>query len=212
MVPRAPAGAEPVPARRVIDHWLELEFAKPTVADLDRPLERLSDSAANDALLEVKPGAASVFHEEPTADWYRLRLTRAELGRLRFIDGPADALWGALASDRSVLEGARSIRDGSTETLDAETGVDVDHIQRVATRVAAGESIDPPVLFTRRGRTPVRILDGNHRVTGYALAMLAGEPVDQLPAFLGVASNPIVRPALERIGGFVDRLQGRRRF
>jgi hypothetical protein len=174
-----------------------------------------------DALLERKPGAAAIFHEAPGTSWYRLRLRLDELRRLRYISGPENCLWGALAPDRRLVEGARRVRSADPETLASETGVDVSHVLEVRERIADGESVPAPVLATRHGRTPTWILDGNHRLTAVAAAFLETDPDSNLDAdpsdgaleaFLGVRPNPVAAPVVERARGFVDRLLGRRRF
>ncbi|WP_256300841.1 hypothetical protein [Haloarchaeobius salinus] len=207
-----PDGLERVPRRTVIDHWLALEADKrDDNLDADR-IDELSTREAHEALLARKPGAAAIFHADPAPRWYRLQLREAELRRLRYIDGPADSLWGGLADDRRVLDGARRIQQEPPATLAAETGVDVEHILADRERVAAGESVPAPVLLTRRGRAQTRILDGNHRVTAVLLHLLETGEYDPMTAYLGSQPNPIVRPLRERLAGLVRSVVEDRRF
>lgn len=205
-------GFTPVRARTVIEHWLSLEAEKPEDPLSPESLPDLSDAVAHDALLKRKPGAAAIFHEAPGTRWYRLRLRGAEVGRLRYVSGPADALWGALAEDRRLVVGARRVGHADPEILADETGIDVDHVLAVRDRVASGASVPVPVLATRRGRTPTRILDGNHRLTAVALHGLETGSIDSLDAYLGVRPNRVATPLMERALGVVERLLGWRRF
>lgn len=203
---------EPVDARRVVDHWLALEADEPGVLPAGADPRALPDAHAHAALLSAKPGAASIFHEEPGADWYRIRLREGELRRLRYIGGPEGVLWGALAPDRLVADGADRLRERDGEPAGGPGGVDAAYIRAVADGLADGGRIEPPVLATRRGRAPTRVLDGNHRVTALALHLLRTGELRPTTAYLGVAPNPLVRPAVERLLGGFDRLLGRRRF
>lgn len=214
-------GVTPVTERTVMNHWLALEAAKSGDDLSPEAVSSLADDAMQDALLERKPGAAAIFHEAPGTRWYRLRIRATELRRLLYISGPKNQLWGALAEDRRLVEGARRVRSADPDVLTSKTDVDVAHVLAVRDRIANGESIPAPVLATRHGRTPTWVLDGNHRLTAVAANRLETDPdggldVDasdgDLEAFLGVRPNPVATPVVERVRGLVDRFLGRRRF
>lgn len=210
MITGSDGGMEPIDARRVIDHWLALEADKGRVSLEGRDPASLPDADAHAALLSAKPGAASVFHEVPDADWYRIRLREDELRRLRYIGGPEGVLWGALAPERRVLEGADSLLEPGREPTTDRDGVDVAYVRELADGLADGGTIEPPVLSTRRGRAPTRVLDGNHRVTALSLHLRRTGELRPTRAYLGVAPNRVLRPAAERLLGWVGRLLGRR--
>lgn len=212
MIPGSDGEAEPVDDSRVIDHWLALEADKGRASPRMTDPGGLPDADAQAALLSAKPGAASIFHEAPDADWYRIRLREDELRRLRYIGGPEGVLWGALAPGRRVLDGADSLRDGDGAPAATRDGVDVAYVRELADDLANGGMIEPLVLSTRRGRAPTRVLDGNHRVTALALHFLRAGELRPTAAYLGVAPNRVLRPAAEGLVGWFDRLLGRRRF
>jgi hypothetical protein len=93
-------------------------------------------------------------------------------------------------------------------TLRAETGVDVDRILQYRDALAAGETLDPLVVGTRRGCAPWYVADGNHRATALALYRHETGRYEPQPAYLGIAPNPVLRPAYERACGAV-RAAGR---
>ena len=91
----------------VLKHWLRLECHKPEGPAL--AVESLSERAALDRLLRLKPGAAAFVWREKPVRWYRTTLSRAEFERLRVVEGPDDLLWRALSTDGTVLGAARRI-------------------------------------------------------------------------------------------------------
>lgn len=198
-------GMESVTRRTVIDHWLSLEARKHGDELTPEGVTKLSDAAAHEALLKRKPGAAAVFHAEPEPSWYRVELHERELRRLRYISGPSDALWGALADDRRLVGGARRLCRDDPDEVAAETGIDVEHVLADYDRVRRGEPVAAPVLITREGHAETRILDGNHRLTALAMWLVETGEYDRIDAYVGVRRNPVLRPLLERLRGLVDR-------
>lgn len=197
-------GMEPVTRRTVIHHWLTLEARKEADPLAPERVPDLSTTEAHQALLDRKPGAAAVFHADPEPTWYRTTLREPELRRLRYIDGPGDALWGALVDDRRLVDGARRVRDEDPESLAAETGIDVDHILMDYDQFAGDWPVPAPVLVTRQGRTPTRILDGNHRLTALAMRLVETGEYEPVDAYVGVRPNSVLRPVFERLFGLVD--------
>jgi hypothetical protein len=211
---------ERVSQATVLRHWLALERRK---RDDERPPpEALDERTALDELLEYKPGAADFVWRDAPVEWYRTTLDAETFDRLRVVGGPDGLLWRALSADGTVRGCAERIARGDPDRLAAETGVDIDHVldlrdrKRDRDRDEGGEDVggtDPLVLSTRRGCAPYRVADGNHRAVAVALAVLEGEAYTPMEAFVGVGSNPVLRPAYERLCGVVRdvrrRLNGR---
>lgn len=198
---------EPVSRATVVRYWLERELDK---GEGEADASTLNTDAAVDALLREKPGAADVIWEDGPTDWYRLDLSRSTFEGLRLIGGPPRLLWQSLSPDGTVVGAARRIAAEPTSDLEAETGVDIGTILAYRDSLAAGRSLDPLIVATRRGCAPWYVADGNHRATALALHLLETDRYDPQPAYLVVTPNPVVRPLIERVCGFVRRLVDRR--
>jgi|APHM01.1.fsa_nt_gi hypothetical protein len=212
MIGAADEEVTPVSEQTVVEHWLCQEAAKSNDGVSPDEVAALSAQSARRRLLNHKPGAAAVFHEAPRTDWFRLRLQRSELLGLRYISEPENVSWGSLAHDRHLSEGARRIVHEDATVLRSETEVDISQILKYRKRLSRGETLSAPVLTTRRGVSPTRILDGNYRLTALGAWTLESGKFDGINVFLGVCLNPVLRPALERIVGALERVAGRRRF
>jgi hypothetical protein len=106
---------------------------------------------------------------------------------------------------------ARRVADAETpEGLRTETGVDVGTILAYRDAIAAGESVGPLVVATRRGCAPWYVTDGNHRATARALRLVETDRYEPQPAFLGVGENSVLRPLRQRLCGLARRLRGER--
>lgn len=192
---------ERVAQERVVREWLARERGAESAVPAD-------PDAALDALLSTNPGAASFIWREAPIEWYRVELGRAAFESLRPVGGPADLLWRSLSADGTLLEVARHCSRAGDEAL-AEAGIDVDAVRRYRRTLAAGGTLDPIVVRTRRGRTPWFVVDGNHRVTAAGLHLLENGEYDPFPAYLAITANPVFPRIRERVGGWIQRLLGR---
>lgn len=196
-----------VDKQEVVQYWLERELAKrgqgPVSSELD-------PDAAVGALLQEEPGAADVIWRDHPVGWYRVEVTRERLAQLELIAGPSNLLWRALASDGRVMTAARRVSQESPTELERESGVDIDTILEYRQAVADGLELDPLVLNTRQGCAPWYVVDGNHRATALALHLIETGTYEPHPAYLIISSNSVVRPAVERVCGLVQRFFGRR--
>lgn len=181
-----------------------------TSADAETIVEEiaaLSDDEALDAVLRRKPGAAAFLWRARPIEWTRIEVAEAEFGRLRYVGGPDDLGWRALAPGGRVVEGARRIAAGDEAALAVETGVDVERVRGMAGTLAEGDELDALVLTKRRGQGGPAVADGNHRATAIALhALRTGEYRPQR-AYLGVGANPVLKPLYQRIRGALSRLR-----
>lgn len=202
---------ERVSRSEVVRHWLRRETEKDGASDATPDPDAISTDAAVAALLREKPGAADVVWETGATDWYRTELSQSRLDRLRLIGGPPRLLWQSLSPDGTVTAAARRVAAEPTATLRAETGVDIDRILKYRDALAAGDTLDPLVLGTRRGCAPCYVADGNHRATALALYRHETGRYDPQPAYLGITPNPVLRPAYERICGAARALGQRLR-
>ncbi len=189
----------------MIDHWLAHE----PLADGIDPTA-LDDAAALDSLLRAKPGAAAFLWREAPIDWYRVRPTPGQLGRLRVGEGPPDMLWRALSPDGTVDGAARRVTAGDPDRLTERTGVDVRRVLRLAaeierrtetemaTKIEGGNGVrnglPALVCFARRPWARPFVADGNHRAVAAAVALRGGASVRPPGAYLGVGRN---RPLAE---------------
>lgn len=184
-----------VPQAAVVREWLREEPRD------GPPVESLSDRAALDELLDHNPGSAAFVWRDAPVTWYALRPDRETFERLRVVEGPDDLRWRALSPDDTILGAARRIAREDPDELAAETGVDV----RKVLRFRADPPDGPLVLSTRRGCGPIAVADGNHRAVALGLGLLTGEPYHPPRAYLGVGSNPVLRPFGQRLCGVVRR-------
>lgn len=197
---------ERVPGDRVVRYWLGRE--RDGGADVPDP-ERLSADEALDALLSANPGAASFLWRETPIRWYRRTLDRETFTSVRPVGGPETLLWRALSTDGTLFGVAERIDGADHSALAGDTDVDLEAVAAYRDDVAAGRQLDPLVVRTRRGRTPWFVVDGNHRATGVALhAVETGQYVPQT-AYVAVTANPVVRPAIQRLRGVLQRVGGR---
>ena len=197
---------ERVRGERVVRYWLGRELDDG--ADAPDP-ERLPFDEALDALLSTNPGAASFVWRETPIQWYRLTIDPETFTGLRPVGGPETLLWRDLSTDGTLFGVAERIDEAGYGSLAGDTDVDLDAVATYRDDVAAGRPLDPLVVRTRRGRTPWVVVDGNHRATGVALHSIeTGEYVPQT-AYVAVTANPVVRPAIARIRGVLQRLGGR---
>ncbi|MDY6818126.1 MAG: hypothetical protein SVG88_05630 [Halobacteriales archaeon] len=196
-----------VSEERVVRHWLAMELEKDGES-LPTDPDSMSYSEAIDALLTRKPGAASFIWREQPIEWYRLELSIDRFRSLRTIQGPDGLLWQGLSPDGTIMGVARRISTEDMVDINAETEIDLDLIMQYRERVADGDSIAPFVIRTKRGKTPWYVADGNHRATALALHLIETGSYDPQPAFIGVVSNPILRPLRDRLFGGIDRLRG----
>ena len=178
----------------VLREWLRVERAHPEVEWF--PIDSLSERAALDELLDRKPGAAAFVWRDAPVTWYETTLDRADFAELRLVEGPPDLRWRDLSPDGTVHGAADRIASEEPEKLAAETGVDVRQVLDFADEMPAG----PLVVSTREGCVPRYVADGNHRAVALALRMRSGEFSPQR-AYLGVGSNPVAKPLLERLCG-----------
>jgi len=195
---------ESVPRETVVRYWLDRELRK---REDDPDVARLDTDAAVDALLREKPGVADVVWDRDDPDWYRLSIPRERFQRLRLVGGPPRLLWRALSPDGTVMGAAERVASEPAETLRRDTGVDVGTVLAYREALAAGETLDPLVIATRRGCAPWHVADGNHRAVAVGVRLLETGEYDPQLAFLAVAPNPVLRPALERLCGLVRRLR-----
>lgn len=220
---------ERVSAERVLRHWLLRELE--TTADDERGAwsttdtegpDSLGDSPSSvdedgqttyaalvDALLSVKPGAATFLGRHPPSAWYRTTLSPERLSRLHPVAGPPDLSWRAVATDGTLASVARRLHHEGPEPL-RRAGIDVEAIDHYTERLAAGDTLDALVIRTDRGATPWLVADGNHRVVATARHRLATGEYEPLSAFVGVSPNPILEPLVARLHGLRRRLRGRR--
>jgi hypothetical protein len=184
----------------VLRAWLRME-RRGLEADpaSDVAVETLSERELLDRLLDRNPGAAAFVWRDAPITWYETTLDRDSFANLRPVEGPEGLGWRALSPDGTVLGAARRIASGDPDELAGETGVDVARILRFREEPPDG----PLILSTRRGCVPRYVADGNHRAVALALDLLAGEPWRPQQAYLGVGTNPVGRPLLERVCGFV---------
>lgn len=198
---------DPVPEDEAVRHWLRQERA-----GRDPPARtalRWSDPLAS--LLEINPGPTAFLLDDRPTQWYRTAVSLRELGSYRLIETPDGVLWDALSPDGTVRGAARRVADGDPATLSRETGIDVEWILELEASLG-DERAPAPVIRTRKGRTPRVVVDGNHRAVARVLSGLRGsagpleEPPSQ-PVYIGVRANPVLRPAIERLGGILDAWQ-----
>lgn len=191
---------------QAVRYWLGREFDNG--ADVPDPAG-LSFEETLDALLSTNPGAASFLWRETPIRWYRLTLDRETFTGLRPVGGPDSLLWRDLSTDGTLLGAAERIDREGRRALADETDVALDAVAAYRDDVATGRALDPLVVRTRRGRTPWFVADGNHRATGAALHYVeTGEYVPQA-AYVAVTANRVLRPAIDRIRGALQRLGGR---
>ena len=195
---------ESVPRETVVRYWLDRELRK---REDDPDVARLDTDAAVDALLREKPGVADVVWDRDDPDWYRLSIPRERFQRLRLVGGPPRLLWRALSPDGTVMGAAERVAGEPAADLGRETGVDVETILGYRDALAAGEQLDPLVVATRQGCAPWHVADGNHRAVALGVRLVETGEYDPQPAYLAVAPNPVLRPALERLCGLFRRLR-----
>lgn len=192
----------------VLRDWLRTECQRPdanragSTDSRDTPVETLSERELLDEVLERNPGAAAFVWRDAPVEWYETTLDAEEFADLRVVEGPANLGWRDLSPDGTVLGAARRIASGDPDRLAATTGVDVAKVLRFRENPPGG----PLVLSTRRGCVPRYVADGNHRAVALGLDLLGGEPWRPPRAYLGVGANPVARPFLERLRGFVREL------
>jgi hypothetical protein len=196
----------------VLREWLRVERSHP---DADWfPVDPLSETEALDELLDRKPGAAAFVWRDAPVRWYETTVDREALADLRLVEGPPNLRWRDLSPDGTVRGAAERIAHGDPEELTAETGVDVQLVRNFVEEMPEG----PLVLSTREGCVPRYVADGNHRAVALALRACSGREdspgvgtdglsgVEPKRAYLGVGSNPVARPLLERLCGAVREL------
>ena len=162
---------ERVGERVVVNHWLAAETRKRTVATSqggaataeeggtpDAEIDALDDDEALDALLQRKPGAAAFLWRARPVEWIRTELSREEFERLRFVGGPDELGWRALAPSGRVIDGAERIAAGDRGALEAETGVEIEQVCSMAETLADRDRLGTFVL-ARRGRGPPTIAE-----------------------------------------------------
>lgn len=190
-----------VSQRTVLQEWLGME--RQCSGEEQSSVESLSEREALDELLDRNPGSAAFVWRDAPVEWYALTLDRDSFTRLQVVQGPTNLRWRDLSPDGTVVGAAGRIARGDPDALTAETGVDVEKVLRFRERPPGG----PLVLSTRRGCVPRYVADGNHRAVALALRLRSGE-FSPPRAYLGVGSNPVVRPLLERICGVVREVVG----
>ncbi|MEZ3117764.1 hypothetical protein RYH80_17745 [Halobaculum sp. MBLA0147] len=212
-----PTGTEPPPSTGLADRQLGGRSTADT-RDPDSPRGTPSGvgedgqtryAALVDALLSVKPGAATFLGRHPPSAWYRTTLSPERLSRLHPVAGPPDLSWRAVATDGTLASVARRRHHEGPAPL-RRAGVDVEAVDHYTERLAAGDTLDAVVIRTDRGATPWLVADGNHRVVAAARHRLASGEYEPLPAFVGVSSNSVLEPLLARLRGLRRRLRGRR--
>lgn len=209
--PRDTTDGERTPERvreeRVLREWLAREIEHGAAAVDARPVPS-NAAAVLDALLSAKPGAAAFVWRDRPIRWYRLALERDRFAALRPVDGPDDLLWRAASTDGTLFGVAERLHEEGAGPLES-AGIDVEAIRAYRDDLAAGERFDPLIVRTRRGATPWFVADGNHRATAAALRSLETGRYEPVPAYVAVTANPVLRPALVRVRGLVQRLIGR---
>jgi O-antigen/teichoic acid export membrane protein len=161
----------------VIAEFLRSEFHHPEFEEyrqefdhiVNHPtLESHRENALRRALLFLRRGA--MWRELPEdTQWFEVILTRSDLARIRFFPR---AQWRRVAEGSFYLtDMVESLRQKWQESPDDEFFQKLDRI-----RNSVHEIVNPTVLLIGLDdRSPLTILDGNHRV---AAAMLAQPPAD----------------------------------
>jgi len=210
---------ERVGERVVVNHWLAAETRKRAVATsqggaataeegetLAAEIDALNDDEALDALLQRKPGAAAFLWRARPVEWIRTEISQREFERLRFVEGPDELGWRALAPSGRVIDGAERIAAGDRGALEAETGVEIERVCSMAETLADRDRLGAFVL-ARRGRGPPTIADGNHRATAVALHLHRTGEYRPQRAFLGTATEPVLSPLWQRLRAALARLR-----
>ena len=129
-------------------------------------LNSAADNAYRAALLHSYRGvggSAPLLEGLPEQiDWYRGAVSRASLGRMRFIDYP---YWNELsAGTRSPVHAAERIRAG-VRAMNRPN----DNFVALSARLCSGESLGMPILVAPDAESPPVILEGHTRVTAMLL-------------------------------------------
>lgn len=193
---------ERVSEENVLAHWLSVLSRAPSSPDID--IEGMGPRAMLDALLRREPAAYVLWQAQPIT-WYHLDLTRAELERLRVVEGPPDMGWRALTSANTI--GAVATYLASDPPAPAVRGVDIEWIRSLADDVGDDESTADLVLATRRGCSRPYVVDGNHRAVALALRAMRTGQYEPVGAYLGVGPTPVLGPVWRRICGVISRLR-----
>jgi hypothetical protein len=163
--------------QEVIAEFLRSEFHHPEFEEYRSEFEHLVNHPALDshrenalrrALLFLRRGA--MWRELPEdTQWFEVILTRSDLARVRFFPR---AQWRRMAEGSFYLtDMIETLRLKWTESPDDEFFRKLDRI-----RNSVHHSVNPTVLLIGLDdRSPLTILDGNHRI---AAAMLAQPPAE----------------------------------
>lgn len=170
-----------------------------------RPPSGHSEADLLDELLSRKPGAAAFLGRETRIEWFRVTLDRRRLRTLRPIEGPSALSWRRVATDGTLASVARRIHESGFGVLADASGVDADTIADYRDALAAGESLAPLVVRTRRGRTAWHVADGNHRVTAAALRGIETGDYEPLDAYLAVTARSLLTRVTDRLRGVLWR-------
>lgn len=161
----------------VIAEFLRSEFHHPEFEEYRQEFEHLvnhpsleshRENALRRALLFLRRGA--MWRELPDdTQWFEVILTRSDLARIRFFPR---AQWRRVAEGSFYLtDMIESLRQKWQESPDDAFFRKLDRI-----RNSAHDNVNPTVLLIGLDdRSPLTILDGNHRI---AAAMLAQPPAD----------------------------------
>ncbi len=167
----------PLSEQEVIAEFLRSEFHHPEFEEYRQEFEHLvnhptleshRENALRRALLFLRRGA--MWRELPEdTQWFRVVLTRSDLTRIRFFPR---AQWRRVAEGSFYLtDMIESLRLKWKESPDDEFFRKLDRI-----RNSVHDNVNPTVLLIGLDdRSPLTILDGNHRI---AAAMLAQPPAD----------------------------------
>ena len=167
----------PLSEHEVIAEFLRSEFHHPEFEEYRQEFDHLvnhptldshRENALRRALLFLRRGA--MWRELPEdTQWFRVVLTRNDLARIRFFPR---AQWRRVADGSFYLtDMIESLRLKWTESPDDEFFRKLDRI-----RNSVHDNVNPTVLLIGLDdRSPLTILDGNHRI---AAAMLAQPPAD----------------------------------
>ena len=173
---------EEVSRKEVLRHWIRLEAC-------EEPEQNITETDDERDLLEIlvdqTDGASHhLWNPEPVA-WYRCRLSESQLRNLRVIESPDGIGWDALTEDESVISAAQTIAQ-ETVPPKATAAVDLTKVREKA-REYPTNSVERIILVTPQTLASPRIVDGNHRATAVALALLSGVRYDPVEAYLGIA-------------------------